>query len=210
MCNDDWDEQFLAACYYGTLDVVTSLHANVSEDALQSGFETACARGATEVVDFLLRNSPVDPGKWCSRSIRRAARFGHAAIVRRLLEDPRVRPRAINHYALCVALRYGHDAVIEALCRHPSVVIEDAFYWLLAHNVVDGLRRAFKLTTASPDDYNCEPYIFRSPYVARVILAHGRHLPIYNFARDADKTYHRREHFNYYRLQRRFSMFFAS
>jgi surface antigen len=55
-----------------------------------------------------------------------ASRYGHIAVVERLLQDPRVDPSADDDDAFDLASKYGHVAVVNRLLQDPRVNKLDA------------------------------------------------------------------------------------
>jgi hypothetical protein len=53
--------------------------------------------------------------------VRAAAFYGHVAVVKRLLQDARVDPSAVNNYAVHWAAKRGHIAVVDGLLEDVRV-----------------------------------------------------------------------------------------
>lgn len=82
---------------------------------INEGIRESSRKGQTELLEFLLRLPPSDPGSGNNYAIRVAAQEGHLEIVRMLLSDSRVDPTALQCEVLALACGRGHGEVVKLL-----------------------------------------------------------------------------------------------
>jgi ankyrin repeat protein len=90
--------------------------------------------GFVDVVDTLIRHYHVYPSQKDDEGhdlIQIASRYGHLAVVDRLLQEARVDPSAGHNYAILLASDNGHLAVVDRLLQDPRVNPSDANNWAI-------------------------------------------------------------------------------
>ena len=99
-----------SVCCYAHLD---------SSAAAQAAFDAAVAGDAVGRLGLLLQDPRpllrADPAADDNEALQAAAGDGHAAVVRLLLDDPRVDPAARDNEALRLSARRGHAVVVQLL-----------------------------------------------------------------------------------------------
>lgn len=81
-------------------------------------FCSACMYGYLEVMDALLAEPAVDIAAKSQRALRHACARGPATAVKRLLQDPRVKPSALKNAALAKAMEHERNEIIDLLMGH--------------------------------------------------------------------------------------------
>jgi ankyrin repeat protein len=83
----------------------------------------AVINGNLDIVDMLLNDSKIDPGK--NESIILASQHNYLNILNRLLQDHRVDPSIRDNYSIEIAAQNGHLSIVERLLHDPRVDVSN-------------------------------------------------------------------------------------
>ena len=107
----------------------------------------ACKKNEIEKVRILLNNG-VDPTEYDNMALEICSIYGHAELVKLLLQDPRVDPSQNENYSIQLASEYGQTEVVKILLKDPRVNISDCYYhairWASRNDHVDTLKELLK------------------------------------------------------------------
>jgi ankyrin repeat protein len=116
----------IAACIYGSLEIVKLLlsNDNVRKQSTQINDSLSYAAGSNnpEIVQFLLKESIIDPAWKNYAALRTAVRVGDSIIVDIFLKDTRVYPEKIMGYNLIdMVVEMGYVNLVELLLKDGRV-----------------------------------------------------------------------------------------
>lgn len=106
------------------------LLSELEHDTIRDAFEEAIKAGQIEVVEFLLsfiNNQSIEESQFYhhnyifNNAIIKASEYGHPAIVKLLLSDPRIDPSVANNAAFILAAGKGYIEVVRLLLTDPRV-----------------------------------------------------------------------------------------
>mmetsp|Transcript_2786 Transcript_2786/g.10712 ORF Transcript_2786/g.10712 Transcript_2786/m.10712 type:complete len:491 (-) Transcript_2786:215-1687(-) len=92
-----------------------------SRKLLEFIFYESCIHGLSDVVDFLLDHTTVDPSLKSNAAFINACKNNHSSICKSLLRDPRVNPADKENAALKYAAQRGHTPVMLLLLDDPRI-----------------------------------------------------------------------------------------
>jgi hypothetical protein len=114
--NLDGDEKLRDGCEYGLLWLVKdAIEGDKIKLSDSSSLLWASQHGHKDIVEYLLKDSRIDPGYINCVAFRSAVYYGHYDIVKLLLKDPRVNPTANNNEALRDAMIAKDKKMLEIL-----------------------------------------------------------------------------------------------
>ena len=150
--------QIFTDVYYGNLDALEQYIQQGGDVNIDTGnviphfrrcslFQFACSVGQCNIVERLLVDEHINPQASGNRAIRWAARYGHLAIVNRLLEVD-CDPQDDNNEAIRWAARYGHLAVVNRLLEvgcNPKADNSEALYLAAKYGHLDVMNRLIEV-----------------------------------------------------------------
>ena len=102
-----------------------------------TALELATKKGEIEIVDFLLKDSRVDPSNNGNQNILWAAvDRGHASVVKRLLKDPRVDPTVNDNEILLHAAALGKYYCVKELLKDGRVDAQNTIKMMRTTNLI--------------------------------------------------------------------------
>jgi ankyrin repeat protein len=125
-------------------------------------FICECRKGDINKVKYYI-DSGVDPSCDNNRAIVVASAYGHAEIVKLLLQDSRVNPASPNNYSIRCASEHGHIEVVKLLLNDKRVDPCDnnnaAIRWASKEGRYDVVKLLLNNSRVNPGDHNNEAII---------------------------------------------------
>jgi hypothetical protein len=133
-------------------------------------FVDACISGDLSLVNNLLHNRNIDPGRDDSLALRETVRSGHTSVVERLLQDPRVDPTSRENESIYDGMVKGRKELVAILLQQPHVYETVDKYYILRWAITRGYMEIIKMLL---DDPFVDPSV-DSNYLIRYAIGAGQ------------------------------------